>query len=183
MTVSAPKKYWTDEELLAMPKDGHEREVIDGELIVSPAGYDHGVIIGRISAHLGAFIVGTDIGEILSADTGCRMKSGDLFSPDISFVTAARHAMQKQTGKPFFAGAPDLAVEVLSPGDTVGATEEKIAQYFENGTRLAWIVHPRTRSVGVYHGATPDKFLTASDSLDGEAVVPGFTVPLAQIFK
>jgi Uma2 family endonuclease len=183
MTISATKKYWTDEELLAMPKDGYEREIVNGELIVSPAGAEHGVIIGRIMSYLGSFICSSGLGEMLDGQTGFRMASDDVFSPDVSFITTERWAAHRKTGNVFVAGAPDLVVEVLSPGDTVGVTEEKIAQYFKNGSRLAWVVHPRTKTVFVYHGPAADKLLKVSDALDGEDVVPGFTLPLSQVFK
>jgi Uma2 family endonuclease len=111
------------------------------------------------------------------------MKGGDLFSPDISFVSLKRAQLQRAKKTSFFEGAPDLAVEVLSPGDTVGVTEEKIAQYFENGTRLAWLIHPGTKNVMVYRGPTVDKLLKVSDSLDGEEVVPGFSLALRAVFE
>jgi Uma2 family endonuclease len=182
MTTTA-RKYWTDAELLAFPKDGYEREIVNGELIVSPAGSEHGSICMRIAGPLSTFVLARDLGEVLDGQTGCRMKSDDLFSPDISFVTPKRWRAHQSTGETFFPGGPDLAVEVLSPGDTLGITEEKIAQYFENGTRLAWIVQPRGRIVTIYHGPTADRLLTISDSLDGEDIVPGFTLPLSQVFK
>jgi Uma2 family endonuclease len=184
VTVSVHKKHWTDKELLAFPKDGYEREVVNGELIVSPAGFDHGEIIPRILGRLYMFVADRNLGSVLDGQTGCRMKSGDLFSPDVSFVAKQRTALQRKKRKSFFEGAPDLVVEVLSPSDTVRVTEEKIAQYFENGTRLAWVVHPRSQSVYVYrHGPVADEVLSTADTLNGEKVVPGFSLAVARIFS
>ncbi|HUO10281.1 MAG TPA: Uma2 family endonuclease [Phycisphaerae bacterium] len=166
-----------------MPKDGYEREVVNGELIVSPAGFPHGIIITRITARLGTYVHDHGLGELLDSSTGCRMKSGDLFSPDVSFSPKAELRAQRKTGKAFFQGAPDLVVEVLSPGDKASITKEKIAQYFENGARLAWIVQPKTRTVQIYrNGKSADRVLTIKDKLNGEEVVPGFSLPVADIF-
>lgn len=183
MTISAPKKYWTDDELLAMPKDGYEREIVNGELIVSPAGLDHGLIIMRIAGPLGTFVLDHELGETFDGQTGCRMESEDLFSPDISFVPSERLQMKRKARTTFFRGGPDLVVEVLSPGDTIRVTKAKIAQYFKNGTRLAWVVHPRTRTIHVYHSPIADKILSITDLLEGEDVVPGFRLPVNRIFK
>jgi Uma2 family endonuclease len=176
------RKYWTDEELLAMPKDGYEREIVNGELVVSPAGTEHGVVIARISGHLFAHVYAARLGEIFDGQTGCRMKSDDLFSPDVSFVSMARWTAHRQSGETFFTGGPDLVVEVLSPGDRFAVTQEKIRQYFENGTRLAWIVDPRMSKVHVYHGSVADKVLAATDVLEGEDIVLGFRLSLADVF-
>ena len=133
MTISVHKKHWTEAELLAMPKDGYEREVVNGELIVSPAGFHHGSIVSRIATYLGAYVYTNDLGEVFDSQTGCRMKNGDVLSPDVSFAGKSEIRVQRKTGKAFFQGAPDLIVEVLSPGNKPRITKEKIAQYFENG--------------------------------------------------
>lgn len=182
MTIAA-KKVWTDEELLAMPKDGYEREIVNGELIVSPAGPDHGVVIGNIFGPLQVYVAANKLGKVFDGQTGCRMSSGDLLSPDISFATNDRWLRYKQSGQTFFDGSPYLVIEVLSPSDTLGVTEDKIAQYFQNGARLAWIVQPRTQRVFVYHGPAADKMLTPADTLDGEDVAPGFRLPLESLFS
>jgi Uma2 family endonuclease len=178
------RKYWTDEELLAMPDDGHEREIVSGELVMmSPAGADHGGVITNILGPLFVAVASAKLGKVLEGQTGCRMNSGDLFSPDISFVSLARWIADRETKTTFFTGSPDLVVEVLSPGDRLSVTQEKIRQYFENGARLAWIVNPRTRMVHVHRGPVVEKVLMSTDCLDGEEVVPGFRLALADVFS
>ncbi len=77
-----------------------------------------------------------------------------------------------------------MVVEVLSRGNRASVTKEKIAQYFENGARLAWIVQPKSRTVQVYtNGKLAEKVLTAEEKLDGEDVVPGFSLPIVSIFS
>jgi Uma2 family endonuclease len=112
------------------------------------------------------------------------MKNGNRRSPDISFF--AKERLQGMTELPsgFLDGAPDLAVEVLSPGNTVEEMHDKLVEYFENGTCLAWIIHPNENYVLVYRSAQePDRLLKSVDSLDGEEVIPGFTLPVADLFQ
>jgi Uma2 family endonuclease len=183
MTISTQKKFWTDEELLALPDDTNKYEILDGELIVSPAASTtHGSIIMRIMNPLYNFVTANDLGEVLEGQSGFRMLNADLLSPDISFITRERWLPHKNTKATFFPGAPDLLVEVLSPSDRKGRTQRRLARFFENGTRLAWIVHPPSRTVQIYHAPEPDKTLSVGDSLDGENVVPGFVLPLKSVF-
>lgn len=186
--TSTARKIWTDAELLALPHDGHDYEVVEGELIMSPAGMDHGAVIANLTILLGQYVRAQRLGLLLDGQTGCRMKSGDLFSPDISFVTSERWTACQMTKETFFVGAPDLVIEVLSPSDTMGVIDEKFRQYFENGAKLAWLVNPLTRTVLVYHPPVPllhpsaDQLLTIHNQLDGESLIPGFKLPISEIF-
>jgi Uma2 family endonuclease len=111
------------------------------------------------------------------------MKTDDLFSPDISFATNQQWKKHKKSGETFFQGSPIFVIEVLSPGDKIGALDEKIPQYFENGAKLAWVVNPISKTVLVYHGPSADKLYKLGDSLDGENVLPGFALPLTEVFE
>jgi Uma2 family endonuclease len=181
MTTTA-QRHWTDEELLAMPKDGYKREIIGGDLVMSPAGSEHGSIIMRIAGPLYMYAAKADLGEVLDGQTGCRMKSGDVFCPDVSLVSPARWKAHRKSKAVFFEGGPDLIVEVLSPDDTFGAIEAKLDQCFSEGTRLAWIVHPRTRRVHVYRPAGVDVILKDGQMLEGDDVVPGFALSVSGMF-
>jgi Uma2 family endonuclease len=181
MTTTAAK-IWSDAKLLALPKDGYDREIVDGELIKSPAGSEHGATVMAIAGPLHMYVVKKKLGRVLDGQTGCRMFSGDLLSPDVSFVAAARWDAHRKTKAVFFPGGPDLVVEVLSPDDSLRILKKKINQYFTDGTRMAWVVHPRKRCITVYHAPTSADILTTSDVLDGEHVVPGFALKISQIF-
>lgn len=108
MSVLTQKKYWTDAELLAFPNDGYEREIVNGELIVIPAGCDHGAFIMRIAGPLSVHVSSTASGEVLDGQTGCRMKDGDVFSPDISFVKKNVGSKTAKLANPFLPAAPIL---------------------------------------------------------------------------
>ncbi len=83
----------------------------------------------------------------------------------------------------FFQGSPDLAVEILSPSNTIEEIHEKIVEYFDNDTCLVWVIHPDEKYVLVYHSPEPDRFLRSADHLEGEEVVSGFSMAVAELFE
>jgi Uma2 family endonuclease len=172
---------WTEEALAALPHDGRKYEVLGGELLVSPTGVQHGYISSRLLAALLEFALKRRLGLVLDSSTGFRLKNGDCLSPDVSFVR--RQRLAKELSQKFFPGAPDLAVEVLSPGESLAAMDKKLAAYFADETRLAWVIDPKDRSVRVHHSPKRFKTLRASDSLDGEDLLPGFTFPVAALYE
>jgi Uma2 family endonuclease len=179
-----PSAQWTEAELLALPRgDGYKRELVNGEIIMSPAGANHGSVVMRLARAIGNHADAHGLGVTFDGQTGFRMPAtSDVLSPDVSFVTTDRLRAAGGVPAGFFQGSPDLAVEVLSPGDSVRMIEEKLRQYLANGTRLAWVVSPGQQTVHVYRTLTPDRMLKAGDAFDGEEVLPGFTYPVADLF-
>ncbi len=179
------EKVWTDEAFMALPKDGHRYEIVNGELVdMGNSGALHGYVCSLLLAALMGFVLPNKLGVILDSSTAFKMKNGNKRSPDISFF--AKERLQGVTELPsgFLEGAPDLAVEVLSPSNTVEEIDGKIVEYFENGARLVWVVNPGQHYILVYRSAQePDRLLKSVDSLDGEEVVPGFSFPVANLFQ
>jgi Uma2 family endonuclease len=175
-------KVWTDEELMALPKDGYKRELLQGEIIMSPAGSEHGMICVRLVVALEQHIRLHKLGAVLDSSTGFRLNPDDLLSPDAAFVSKSRLAGLKRLPRGFFAGAPDLVVEVLSPSDTAERMHEKLSQYFAHGARLAWVINPAERNALVYRAPEADRLLRLTDALDGEEVISGFRLPLVELF-
>jgi Uma2 family endonuclease len=179
------KQVWTDEAFMSLPKDGHRYEIVDGELIdMGNSGALHGNIAIILSSALFAIVNAQKLGALFDSSTAFKMKNGNKRSPDISFFAKAR--LQGITELPigFLEGAPDLAVEILSPGNTIEEIDDKIAEYFNNGARLVWVISPTQRYILVYRCAQePDRLLKSVDSLDGEDVIPGFTLPVAALFQ
>ena len=190
METLVEEKIWTDDELLALPKDGNKYEVVKGELVMSPAGIEHEEIGVRVIVALANFVREHKLGIICGSSAGYWMKprnpqlpkKKNFLSPDVSFLAKERLQGLKRPPKKFFDGAPDLVVEVLSPSDTIELLHEKIVEYFDNGTRLLWVINPAEQIVLVYHSPQPDRLLRSSEALDGEQVVPGFTLPVAELF-
>ncbi|WP_253188203.1 Uma2 family endonuclease [Leptolyngbya sp. 'hensonii'] len=183
--LKTDKKVWTDEEFMALPKDGHRYEIVNGELVdMGNSGALHGNLAIILSSALFATVNAQKLGSLFDSSTAFKMKNGNKRSPDISFF--AKERLQGMTELPtgFLEGAPDLAVEILSPGNTVEEIETKITEYFDNGARLVWVISPTQHYVLVYRCAQePDRLLKSVDSLDGEEVIPGFTFPVADLFQ
>ena len=178
-------KTWTDEAFMALPDDGHHYEIINGELIdMGNSGALHGYVCSLALAVLAGYILPKKLGVILDSSTAFKMKNGNKRSPDIAFFAKERLQGMAVLPSGYLEGAPDLAVEVLSPGNTVEEIEDKLTEYFENGSRLVWVIHPTQHYVLVYRSAQePDRLLKGKDSLDGEEVIPGFTLAIADLFQ
>jgi Uma2 family endonuclease len=176
-------KIWTDEELMALPKDGYKRELLQGDIILSPGGAEHGLICARVAFELQQYACRQKLGAVFDSSTGFRLTPDDLLSPDAAFVTGARMLALPRIPRGFFPGAPDLVVEVLSPSDTPDRMHEKLSLYFAHGCRLAWVINPRERNALVYRTPEADRLLRVTDALDGEDVLPGFRLPLAELFS
>lgn len=182
MNTAVQDKIWTEEELLALPTDGNKHEVIKGVLVESPTGIEHEDIGVRIILALGAFVKAHKLGIVVGSSAGFLMSNRNFLSPDVSFIAKERLEGYKRPPKKFFDGAPDLAIEVLSPSDTVEALHDKIVDYFANGSKLVWVINPEERIALVYHSAQPDQLLRSKEELSGEDIVPGFSLPVYELF-
>jgi len=181
MQALVENKVWTEAELMALPDDSRKYELVEGEIVVSNAGIEHEFIGARLINSLFSFVWKHRLGIVCGSSAGCWMKSGNLRSPDVSFIAKERLQGLKRPPKEFWQGAPELVIEIIS-NETVGALHEKIVEYFENGTRLVWVLNPAEETVLVYHSPQPDRLLRASDAVDGEEVVPGFTMLVFEMF-
>ncbi len=183
MTISTEPKNWTDERFMALSKDGHSYELVNGELLdMDNSGMEHGEFGAFLAGMLSIHVRQNRLGVVCNSSTVFALKSGNKRSPDVSFVAKKRLKGLKRLPKCYFQGAPDLAVEILSPNNTIEEIHDKIVEYFDNDTRLIWVIHPDEKFVLVYHAPEPDGFLRYGDSLDGENVVPGFSLDLAELF-
>ena len=182
---SAPiKKVWTDEEFMALSDRGRY-EIINGKLIdMGNSGAKHGYVCSLLVMALMNYILPKKLGIILDSSTAFKMKSGNKRSPDISFFAKERLQGLEELPTGFLEGAPDLTIEVLSPGHPIEEIDDKLVEYFENGARLVWVINPNQHYVLVYRSAQePDRLLKSIDSLDGEDIIPGFGFPLADLFQ
>lgn len=174
----------TAEDLYDLPDDGfHHYELDAGRLVVSePPGEWHGSIAVNIGAALLAFVRPRRLGAVM-VESGFVVRRGPdtVHGPDVSFIHRER-ARRGPAREKFVEGHPDLAVEIVSPSDRAGRVTRKVAGYLERGTGLVWVVYPRKRLVVVH---TPDgttRLVREPDALDGGDVVPGFRLPVAEVF-
>ncbi|HXR08846.1 MAG TPA: Uma2 family endonuclease [Candidatus Acidoferrum sp.] len=176
------RKTWTDQELETLPKDGHKYELLDGDLIMSPVHENHGAVCVEISMLIGAFVQRRKLGKVYDSSTGYRLTKDLLLSPDVSFVSNARLKKIRVAPDRFLAGAPDLAVEVLSPSDRMTQVNRKLEHYFEHGAKLAWLVNLPKQQVHIYTADSIEALTDLDDVLTGGAVLPGFKCKLRRIF-
>lgn len=181
-------KLMTADELLMLPSfvNGSDRryELIKGVLkVMSPTKPLHGVICARITVQLGRFVEEYNLGEVFGAETGflIEVDPDTVVGADAAFVSHERLATV-ETFEKFFPFAPDLAVEVLSPGNTVNEIDEKINFYFAAGARAVWVFNPKRRTVAVYRSPFDVRILSEQDTLEGSDVLPQFRLELSKLF-
>jgi Uma2 family endonuclease len=180
----ANPKALTDQEFMSLPENGNLYEYVDGELIVvTNSGVEHGYLALTLGYFLTGFVRTHKLGITCDSSTAFKMKTDNKRSPDLAFIARERLQGLKRLPKGFFDGAPDLAVEIISPNNTFEEIHNKLVEYFENETRLVWVILPDEECVLVYHKPKPSKLLQLEDSLDGEDVIPDFSLPLLEIFQ
>jgi len=182
--MSTKTQLVTADELLRMPRGRFRYELVEGELrTMSPAGEEHGAVAMALAAPLAQHVKANNLGMVFAAETGYKLASNPdtVLAPDVAFV---RRERVEQTGiqKGFREGAPDLAVEVMSPGDTLREVTEKAGRWLAAGARMVRVVNPKKRTVTVYRSPEDVFILTEQDELDGGEVVPGFRCRVSEIF-
>ncbi len=171
----------TEEDLLVARKP--TCELIDGVLVEKAMGNREsllGMYIGRL---IGNYVDDNNLGVVGGEATHFRLAGGQLRAPDASFTPwAAFPGGEPPEDEAYWSVAPALAVEVLSPGNTTAEIDRKLSELFSAGCKLAWVVDPRAKTAKVYTSAKRFKELDSSGVLDGGKVLPGFKLPLADLF-
>jgi len=174
----------TAEELLKMPDDGFRYELIQGELIkMTLGGHEHGGIAANLALPLGQHVKANRLGEVYATGTGFQLASNpdSVRAPDVAFVRRERvEAVGRSDG--YWPGAPDLATEVISPGDLYIDVEQKVFDWLTAGTRMVIVVNPKRQSATVYRSVGKIAVLSADDTIDGGDVVPGWTMSVSDLF-
>jgi Uma2 family endonuclease len=178
----------TEDDVLRLADGEPKRlaELVDGILVEKAMGQREGFLAATLIGFLWTFVRPRNLGVLGAPDTIMRLRGGQDRLPDVSFTAWANlpsaDAHLQRVGR----YAPDLAVEILSAGNTRGEMARKRREYFAAGTRLVWIIDPDARTVEVYADPRqPDlaALLRDTDTLDGGAVLPGFALPLADLFN
>src|SRR3989440_8575294 len=172
----------TAEELLQTNIPNKCTELVRGRVIVrEPPGGRHGLVAMTLAIRLGNYVERMEAGKLFAAETGFTLFRGPdtVRAPDIAFVRRERLPDPIPIGFPEL--APDLVVEVLSPGDRPGEVLAKVADWLSAGTRLVWVVDPERRLARVYRRDGSEASVTADGALDGADVLPGFSCSLVSI--
>jgi Uma2 family endonuclease len=175
MTVTS---LMTADELLQMPDDGYRYELVRGELRkMSPAGADHGDVSAAIIASLRPYARERRLGKVFSTDTGFRVgrNPDTVRAPDAAFVRRERVV---KTAK-FFEGPPDIVFEVVSPNDSYTEVGAKTDEWLRAGVHVVVIVDPQRERVTIHRTNATEQ---VSDAIAIEDLVPGWRLPLAELF-
>ncbi len=185
MSLPLRDREMTVEDLYVMPDDGLNYELQAGVLVSEPlSGGRHGWVTAAIAEILRAYVRKHRLGVVLAGDSGFILarKPDTVRGPDVAFVSRERFERSGDTVKAFV-GAPDLAVEVLSPSNTPAAMHAKVADYLAAGTRRVWVVDPEAQTVTVYRSLLAPYRLGEDETLGGDDVVPGFRVRVGEFFE
>ncbi len=180
MSTTTQTHLMTAEELGNLPDEPLRHELIKGELLTMPLPkHEHMRVAANLTVLLWQHAKANTLGEVY-AEGGFKLESDPdtVLGPDISFVTKQRVALGPEG---YHLGPPDLAVEVLSPGDRKGKVERKLSLWLEFGTRSVWLVNPQKRTVEVIRPTGERHLLHESDELVDDTV-PGFRLKVSEIF-
>ncbi|MDE2767661.1 MAG: Uma2 family endonuclease [Chloroflexota bacterium] len=182
--VNDAPRLLTADELLQLYSKGVRGELIRGVLSeTKPAGMEHGVIVVNLATELGNFIMPRRLGRLMGSDAGVWLERDPdtVREPDIAFISAEKSPLDERVIG-YTEGAPDLVVEIASPGDSRRELNDKALMWLGFGVRLVWVVHPDTRTVDAHRTNYPVATLSGAQALDGLDILPGFTCPLRNIF-
>jgi Uma2 family endonuclease len=169
----------------ALDRAGQGRwELIRGEIKEMPAaGEEHGYRVMWLAFHLLSHVQAHGLGVVYAAETGFLLSRDPdtIRAGDVVFISADRVPERFQPG--WSTTIPDLVAEVVSPSDRAGDVEDKVADWLEAGVRLVWVLWPRTHTVQAFRSFEDVRTLTERDTLDGEDIVPGFSLAVRELFK
>ncbi len=174
------KRQLTLEEFAELPDDGSKQELDRGKVtVMAPAGFRHSRIGRRVDRALTPFVEQNGLGEVF-VETAFQLSADPpiVRVPDVSFVRTER--LPSEELDEYLAGAPDLAVEVVSPNDRAEDLNLKVQQYLDAGARAVWVLFPKTRQVEVWGAGRRD--LAAGDELSSPELFPGWSVAVADLF-
>lgn len=188
MTVApAPPKIETivtGEDLLGMGDLGPS-ELVEGRIVpMSPTGVPHAGYEGNFFEHLKAFVRPRKLGKVLVGEVGIytHRNPDTVRGADVVFISNERYAQRKQK-RGYLDVAPELVVEIMSPDDRWSEVMEKLREYFAIGVKLVWVADPDARIVYAYRSLTDVREFTDRETLIGDNVLPGFSVPVADLFE
>jgi len=184
--MAVEEQLYTAQDLWVLSHAGGEAkrlELAGGEIVeMAPTGGLHGLVTMELSRLIANYVREQGLGVVIAAETGFILAANPytVRAPDIAFI--ARDRVPKPIPPRYFSLAPDLAVEVVSPSDVAQDVRRKVIDFLQAGTRLVWVVYPETQTVDVYRPGQDVRVVDAQGTLQGEDVLPGFELPLREVF-
>jgi Uma2 family endonuclease len=180
--AEAPRALLTAEQALEWAGEGRW-ELVRGEVQeMPPAGWEHGVQSASLAHYLWDHVKKNDLGQVLTNDPGFLVARNPdtVRAPDIAFIPKSK--VPATLPKGWITVVPDLVVEVISSNDRWSKVQDKIAEWLRFGVRTIWVADAESRSISVYRPDQPLRVLTEQDTLEGEGIVPGFSLPVREVF-
>jgi Uma2 family endonuclease len=174
----------TEADVLFRPS-GEKRlfELVEGTLVEKAMGLYDSILAAVLIRLLGSFVERHDLGVVSAPDGVMRLRPGRARAPDVSFISWERFPNRRLPADRVPALVPDLAVEVISEGNTEAEMENKLQEYFGAGARLVWYLYPETRTARVYTSPTDVRVLMEDETPEGEPVLPGFRLLIRDWFE
>jgi Uma2 family endonuclease len=175
----------TEEDALRLLERADKRvcELIDGVLVEKAVGTRESLLASAIIQRLNNHVEPLDLGIVLGEAGMLRLEPGLVRIPDVAFISWDNIPGEEMPDEAIASLAPDLAVEVLSKKNTPAEIDRKLRDYFLAGTKLAWVIDPKTQTAKMYTSPVEFRNVGKRGSLDGGAVVPGFRLPLPDLFS
>jgi len=180
--LDPPPGQATEADLLRLSTaDGRLYELVDGTLVEKPMGWKEASLATWLARLFHPYLSDNDLGELVGADGTHHLRQDHICLPDLAFVLWENVPPDDELA-PIPDLTPDLAVEILSPSNTLKEMARKRTEYFRAGTSLVWQVNPEKKTVEVFTSPTRSKLLGVGDTLDGGSLLPGFCLPLSVLF-
>jgi len=184
--VATQKRLYTVDDLWTRSHQGGESarlELVQGKIIETAlTGGLHGLITMELSRLVATYMREQELGVVVAAETGFILATNPdtVRAPDVAFI--AKDRLPRPIPQRYFPLAPDLAVEVVSPSDVAQDVRRKVIDFLQAGTHLVWVIYPETQTVDVYRPGRDVRVVDAQGTLQGEDVLPGFELPLRDLF-
>ena len=173
----------TEQDVLEVEaRSGRICELIDGPLVEKTMGTYESMLAVALGHFVHCYLDTNNLGAVAGAGGLLKILPGQIRAPDVSFIRWERLPGRRSPKPAIYALAPDLAVEIVSKGNTRAEMDRKLRDYFQAGVRLVWYIEPKTRTARAYTAAGEWTEIGPHDLLSGGDVLPGFELPLAQLF-
>lgn len=180
---AVPRRLLTAEEFAALPSAGLRLELVRGEIVAMPPAFeDHGEVAMLLGSMLATYVRQYGLGKTYAAETGFMIAQhpDTVRAPDFAFIQTSRLPSGGPAAR-WVPVIPDLVGEIASSGDRLTEIRDKVQMWLDVGVRLVWVVFPGQRVIEAWRPRQAERALRAGDTLDGEDVVPGFSVPVRDI--
>jgi Uma2 family endonuclease len=179
-----PPSTATEKDLIDLLEGADKRlcELVDGVLVEKPMGYKESILAGIILQWFWNYLDKHDLGVVAGPDGPIRLRLRLVLFPDVSFISWKRFGRDEVPADKVSKVIPELAVEILSESNTPKEIERKLNEYFQAGVLLAWAIDPEKRTADVYTAPSKKKSLASEGVLDGGKILPGFKLPLNELF-